>query len=99
MPEFGLKCDEFLGQGFNGPDSCGERAPCATGCTVSWKDPKIAPVPNPAQVVHVNDSAKSRDWDVQFTHCERQKPRGGPSGLFDFESLLSLIGSAVHPTV
>ena len=86
MPEFGLKCDEFLGQGFNGPDSCGDRAPCATGCTVSWKDPKIAPLPNPAQVVHVNDSAKSRDWDVQFTHCERQKPRGGPSGHFDFES-------------
>jgi hypothetical protein len=37
--------------GFNGPMSCGTREPCATGCSASWKDPKIASIPNPAHVV------------------------------------------------
>jgi hypothetical protein len=52
--------------GFN--VSCGGRQPCDVGCAATWKDPKIAPKPNPATVVNITDPARSRLWDAQFSH-------------------------------
>ena len=65
--------------GFN--VSCGTRAPCRVGCGARWKDPAIAPKPNKAQTVRVNDSALSRNWDVQFTHYSGGI--GGTCAIYD----------------
>jgi hypothetical protein len=53
-------------KGFN--VSCGPREPCDAGCGATWKAPKIAPIPNPAQTINISDPEKSRMWDAVFTH-------------------------------
>ena len=65
--------------GFN--VSCGTREECEVGCSVSWKEPKISPKPNPAQVVSVSEPNRSRMWDVQFTHYSGGI--GGTCGIYD----------------
>jgi hypothetical protein len=66
-------------KGFN--VSCGPREPCDAGCGATWRAPKIAPIPNPAQTINISDPEKSRMWDTVFTHYNGGI--GGTCAIYD----------------